>query len=197
MAEENGDVTVLLNALRGGQHDAESRLLSLVYAELKRLARTYLRRERPDHTLQPTDLVHEAYLRLCGGSAQLQNRTHFFAVAARAMRRILVDHARAHDAQKRGDGGIKVPLDEALAVSAAESEYLIDLDNALDKLAAFDPRQARIVELRFFAGLSIDETADALGCAARTVTRDWRVAQAWLRRELSAHPPDQPLKPGA
>jgi len=184
MAEKRGEVTVLLEALREGRRDVEPQLLTIVYPELKRLARKYMRGERPDHTLQATDLVHETYLRLMPNDAEWQNRAHFFGVAAQAMRRILVDHARAHDAQKRGDGRIKVPLDEALALSNAESEYLIDLDGALQKLSSLDPRQARIVELRFFAGLSIEDTAEALGCAPRTVNREWRMARAWLRGEL-------------
>jgi RNA polymerase sigma factor (TIGR02999 family) len=188
MAGERGEVTVLLDALRKGQRDVESRLLTLVYGELRKLAASYLRRERPDHTLQATDLVHEAYLRMAGENTPWQNRAHFFAAAAQVMRRILVDHARAHNAQKRGDGQKRVSLDEALYLSAADSQQLIDLDAALTKLAGFDPRQARIVELRFFAGLTVDETAEALGCAARTVNREWRVAQAWLQRELAMGP---------
>jgi RNA polymerase sigma factor (TIGR02999 family) len=187
MPEERGEVTALLHALRTGRREAESRLFPLVYAELRKLARGYLRRERSDHTLQATDLVHEAYVRMAGGEAEWQNRAHFFGVAAQAMRRILIDHARAHRAHKRGDGKTKVPLIEAQFVPANDPEHLIEIDEALDKLAALDPRQARIVELRFFAGLSIDETAEALGCGARTVNREWRIAQAWLRRELSAN----------
>jgi RNA polymerase sigma factor (TIGR02999 family) len=192
MSGEPGEVTALLDALRRGQPDAEARLLSLVYAELKRLASSYLRRERPDHTLQATELVHEAYLRMVESESRLQNRAHFFGVAAQAMRRVLIDHARAHRAQKRGDGRSKVSFDDALRLSAAESDGLIELDAALDKLSLIDPRQGRIVELRFFAGLSIDETAEALECAPRTVNREWRMAQAWLRRELAAASPRDP-----
>jgi RNA polymerase sigma factor (TIGR02999 family) len=188
MPADRGEVTVLLDALRRGQRDVESRLLTLVYGELRKLAASYLRRERPDHTLQTTDLVHEAYLRMAGQDTPWQNRAHFFGAAAQAMRRILVDHARAHNAEKRGDGQRKVSLDEALYVSIADSQHVIDVDNALTKLAGFDARQARIVELRFFAGLSVEETAEALGCAARTVNREWRVAQAWLKRELTSRP---------
>jgi RNA polymerase sigma-70 factor (ECF subfamily) len=189
MSSERGEVTALLDALRGGQQDAEARLLTLVYAELKRLALSYLRKERPDHTLQATDLVHEAYLRMVEGESRLQNRAHFFGVAAQAMRRVLIDHARAHRAQKRGDGRTRVSFDEALLLSAAESDGLVELDEALKQLSLIDPRQGRIVELRFFAGLSIDETAEALDCAPRTVNREWRMAQAWLRRELAADKP--------
>jgi RNA polymerase sigma factor (TIGR02999 family) len=181
-----GEVTILLDALRGGDRGVESRLLTLVYGELKRLAGSYLRHERPDHTLQATDLVHEAYLRMAGADATWQNRAHFFGAAAQVMRRILVDHARARGAQKRGDGRRKVSLDEALLLAAAESEHLIELDAALERLAALDPQQARIVELRFFAGLSIDEAAEVLGRSARTVNREWRIAKAWLQRELSS-----------
>ena len=186
MSNGRGEVTVLLDALRNGQREAEARLLTLVYAELRRLAATYLRRERPDHTMQATDLVHEAYLRMAGEETPWQNRAHFFGAAAQVMRRILVDHARAHNAQKRGDGQPKVSPDQALNLSAAESQRLLEIDDALTRLAALDARQARIVELRFFAGLSVEETAEALGCAARTVNREWRVAQAWLQRELAS-----------
>ena len=184
MTSDAGDVTSLLNALRTGQPDAESRLLPVVYRELRRLASAYLRKERRDHPLQATELVHEAYLRMTGADAPWQNRAHFFAVAAKIMRRILVDHARAHRAAKRGDGHVKLPLDEALVLSAAESQQLIDLDEALSRLAQIDARWARIVELRFFGGLSVEETAEALRCSDRTVNREWRMAQAWLRREL-------------
>ncbi len=133
MSSERGEVTVLLDALRGGEQDAEARLLTLVYAELKRLASRYLRKERPDHTLQATDLVHEAYLRMVEAESRLQNRAHFFGVAAQAMRRVLIDHARAHRSQKRGDGRIKVSFDEALLLSAAESDELVELDEALEE----------------------------------------------------------------
>lgn len=186
MTEQSGDVTILLRALRRGERDLEPRLLEAIYGELKRLARAYLRRERPDHSMHATDLVHEAYLRLAGDTAEWQDRAHFFGVAAQAMRRILVDHARAHRAQKRGGGGEPLPLDEALSLSTTETDHLVELDEALDRLMAIDARQGRIVELRFFAGMSVDETAEVLGCGARTVNREWRVAQAWLRREMSA-----------
>jgi len=185
MISDAGDVTGLLNALRTGQPDAESRLLPVVYRELRRLASAYLRKERRDHPLQATELVHEAYLRMAGTDAPWQNRVHFFAVAAKIMRRILVDHARAHRAAKRGDGHVKLPLDEALALSAAESQQLIDLDEALSRLAQIDARWARIVELRFFGGLSVEETAAVLGVSTRTVHADWAFARAWLFRTLS------------
>jgi RNA polymerase sigma factor (TIGR02999 family) len=185
MPEDRGEVTVLLDALRGGRPEAESRLFTLVYGRLKQLARGYLRKERPDHSLHATDLVHEAYLRMAGAEGECRDRTHFFSVAAQAMRRILVDHARAHLAAKRGEGIRNVPLDDALFLSAAQSDHLLEIDEALKKLAAIDPRQARIVELRFFAGLSVEETAEIFNCSDRTIKREWRVAQAWLRRELS------------
>jgi len=184
--DARGDVTLLLDAVRQGQRDAESQLLALVYGELRRLAATYMRRERMDHTLQATALVNEALLRLAGDKIEWQNRAHFFGIAAQAMRRILVEHARARNAQKRGDGEVKVSLDDALLVSAADAFAVIDLDRVLFRLAALDARQARVVELRYFAGLSIEETAEVLGCTSRTVNRDWRMAQAWLRRELSS-----------
>jgi RNA polymerase sigma factor (TIGR02999 family) len=183
---ERGEVTARLDEWRAGGSDAESRLYSLVYGRLKQLARGYLRRERPDHTLQVTDLVHEAYLRVAEAEKGCGDRAHFFGVAAQAMRRILVDYARAHRAKKRGDGMKRERLGEDLFVSAAQQpEDVLEIHDALQKLARVDERQARIVELRYFAGLSIDETAEALACSDRTVKRDWRMAQAWLRRELS------------
>jgi RNA polymerase sigma-70 factor (ECF subfamily) len=160
--------------------------MPLVYNELRRVARRYLRSERPDHTLQPTALVHEAYIRLLGQREIMwQNRAHFFGVAAQLMRRILVDHARAHQAEKRGGHKQKVPLDEALEYTADKSAELVALDEALDRLAARDPRQARVVELRFFAGLTEQETAELLGISVRTVKRDWDVARAWLYKEIN------------
>lgn len=186
MSPTPGEVTRLLMAMQDGQRDAEAQLLTLVYDELRRLAASYLRRERPDHTLQATALVHEAYLRLAGQDVTWQNRSHFFGVAAQVMRRVLVDHARAHCADKRGGGGVKLSLEDVALMSDAETREMVDLDGALTRLEAIDPRQVRVIELRFFAGLSIDETAQVLNCASRTVTRDWRMAQAWLRRELGA-----------
>jgi RNA polymerase sigma-70 factor (ECF subfamily) len=185
MSGSPGEVTLLLDAMRHGQRDAESQLLTIVYDELRRLAARYLRRERPDHTLQATALVHEAYLKLAGREASWQNRAHFFGVAAQVMRHILVDHARVHRAEKRGSGNGKVSLDDVVLVSSAKSREILDLDEALTRLAQVDPRQARVVELRFFAGMSVEETAEVLGFTTRTVNRDWRMAQAWLQRELS------------
>jgi RNA polymerase sigma factor (TIGR02999 family) len=166
-----------------GTLDAQFRA---VYDELRALADRYLRRERPDHTLQPTALVHEAYLRLTSQHAvDWANRAQFFGVAAEMMRRILVNHALAHGAVKRGGGATRVTLDESVSWSGERDVDLIALDEALVALAGFDPRQARIVELRFFAGLGIEETGDVLGISPATVKREWSVAKAWLRRELT------------
>ena len=187
MEPTRGEVTILLEELRSGQQDAEPRLLSLVYLELKRLARSYLRRERPDHSLAVTELVHEVYLRLAGTDQNWKNRAHFFAVAAQAMRRVLVDHARAHRAKKRGSGKANLSLDEGVFLTPERCEYLLEVDEALEKLRTIDPRQARVVELRFFGDLSIEEAAEVLHCSTRTVKRDWRFAQAWLRRALSTN----------
>jgi len=189
MTPQPGEVTRLLIAIRGGHREAQDQLLSLVYPELRRLAAFYLSSERPDHTLQATALVHEAYIKLADQNAPWQNRAHFFAAAAQVMRHILVDYARAHRAGKRGSGGAKVPLENAVLLTAAQSAEVLEVDEALTRLAKLDPRQARIVELRFFAGLSVEETAEVLGCATRTVNREWRMAQAWLRRELGGDAP--------
>ncbi len=182
---ERGDVTVLLDELRNGHSEAEARLLQLVYVRLKQIARRYLGKERPDHTLQATDLVHEAYLRFAGAEANCQDRSHFFGVAAQAMRRILVDHARAHAAGKRAGGARKIPLDEALLLSVSNPDRFLEINDALDKLAVIDARQARIVEMRFFAGLTHEEAATALHLSDRTVKRELRFARAWLHRELT------------
>jgi RNA polymerase sigma-70 factor (ECF subfamily) len=183
-----GEVTQLLAQLRAGERDAESKLIPLVYAELRRLAAHYLRGERADHTLQPTALVHEAYIRLTGlHEVDWQSRSHFFATAATVMRRILVDHARAQNANKREGCRDAVSLEEALVVSPARSAQLIALDDALDRLAKLDLRRSKIVELRFFGGLSEEETGEVLGISARTVKRDWRVAKAWLYNEVNCN----------
>ena len=186
MSPDRGEVTRLLIAMREGQADAEGRLLPLVYDELRRLAASYLRRERSDHTLQATALVHEAYIRLSDQKGTFQNRSHFFGVAAQAMRRILVDHARAHCAESAAAAASNCRSTKPYGYPARESRDLLDVDEALTRLAAQDPRQARVVELRFYAGLSIEEAAVALNCSTKTVNRDWRMAQAWLRRELGA-----------
>jgi len=180
-----GEVTELLASLREGNEHAASKLVPLVYDELRRLARHYMRREQAEHTLQTTALVHEAYLRLVDQrQTKWQSRAHFFAIAAQSMRRILVDHARACRSDKRGGDHERLPLDEALVFSPVKSAELIALDDALNLLAELSPRQSRIIELRFFAGLTVEETADVLGVAPKTVKRDWRVARAWLHREV-------------
>jgi RNA polymerase sigma factor (TIGR02999 family) len=150
------------------------------------MADGYMRRERPGHTLQTTALVHEAYLKLLGQHSDWQNRAHFFGIAAQVMRRVLIDHARGHVRGKRGGGCALVPLDEALVFSPDRAEEFLELNGALDKLAALDGRQARIVEMRYFAGLTVEETAQVLGISPKTVKRDWTVAKAWLHGELKA-----------
>jgi len=180
------DITRLLLAWSEGDESALAQLMPLVYAELHRLARRYLRSERADHPLQTTALVNEAYLRLIDvRQVRWQNRAHFFAVSARLMRRILVDFARERGYQKRGGGIHHVSFDEALVVGREPDESLVALDEALSGLAEFDPRKSQVVELRFFGGLSIEETAEVLHVSAETVRRDWRLAKAWLRRYLS------------
>jgi RNA polymerase sigma factor (TIGR02999 family) len=184
MAQEPPDVTGLLIAWSDGEAAANSRLMEAVYPELRRLARGYLRRERPDHSLAATALVHEAYLKLVDQRrVRWQNRAHFFAIAAHLMRRLLVDHARAHGAMKRG-AGRRVPLlDIDAGVEPADIDILA-LDAALDRLATMDQRQSRLVELRFFGGLTGKEIATVLGVSPITVKRDWALARAWLFREL-------------
>ena len=178
--------TELLLAWNSGEDGALERLVPLVHDELRHLAQQYMRRERPDHTLQATGLVNETYLRLIDiKRIKWQNRAHFFAMSARLMRRILVDMARAHGNQKRGNGVPHVSLDEGLAVSDEVSPSLMALDDALRALAAIYPRQSDVVELRFFGGLDTNETAEALHVSPDTVKRDWRFAKLWLLRELS------------
>src|SRR3989454_1357049 len=179
------DVTQWLIDWRNGKQEALAQMMPLVYNELRRLAQRYLQRERPDHTLQATALVHEAYLRLVDQrQAQWQNRAHFFGLAAQMMRRILVDHARHHHAAKRGGAEPKLSLDEAVWVSAEHATDLTALDDALNRLAVLDPQHSRLVELRFFGGLTIEETAEVLGVSPATVKREWRLARAWLYREF-------------
>ena len=180
------NVTELLVRWRNGEGDALESLIPLVYDELRSLAQHYLRHEQPDHTLQSTALVHEAYVRLVGGAPPaLRNRSHFFGVAARLMREILVDHARAQRTAKRGGNPCTLPLDEALNVAGRTDIDVLMLDDALNTLARLDERQSRIVELRFFTGLSIDETAEVIGVSPATVSREWTTARAWLHRELA------------
>jgi RNA polymerase sigma factor (TIGR02999 family) len=179
------DVTALLVRWRSGDRDALDALTPLVYDELRRLAKSYLRRERPDHTLDGTALVHEAYMRLVDQrSVEWRNRNHFFALAAELIRRILVDHARARIAAKRGGANVKLSLDEALAPADEKDLNILALDDALVALAKADPQQSRIVELRYFAGLTIEETADVMEISPATVKRDWTTAKAFLKREM-------------
>jgi RNA polymerase sigma factor (TIGR02999 family) len=179
------DVTRMLLDWSQGNQEALDRLMPLVYDELRRLARRCLRREPSGHTLQATALVNEAYLKLIQQSdVQWQNRAHFFAIAARLMRRILVDHARRHQASKRGGMVHRLPLDEALDVPEAQEVDLIALEEALIELARLDPEQCRIVELRFFGGLTVEEIAEVLGVSISTVKREWIMAKAWLFREI-------------
>jgi RNA polymerase sigma factor (TIGR02999 family) len=180
-----GDVTQLLLELKRGNKEAEGDLIPLVYRELRRIAGAQLRRESPNHSLQPTALVHEAYLRLTDiKEIDWQCRSHFFAVSATVMRRILVDHARASHARKRGDGWDAISLNDAILPAPDRAPEILDLDDALKRLAELDQRQSKIVELRFFAGMSEQETGDVLGISARTVKREWRIAKAWLFKEL-------------
>lgn len=180
------EITRLLLEMNNGGEGVESRLAPMIYNELHRLAACYMRHERAGHTLQATALVHEAYLRLVEQRGKRwQNRAHFFGVAAQVMRRFLVDYARAHRTQKRGGEHVTVSLDEALLLSSTESLQLIALDEALERLAQWDPRQSRIVELRFFGGLAEEEIAELLGVTSRTVRREWSMAKAWLQGELS------------
>src|SRR5918997_1157500 len=179
-------VTQILLNWRAGDEAAAARLMPLVYDELRRLGREYLRRERGDHTLQPTALVHEAYLRLVDDSrVNWQNRAHFYGIAAKLMRRILVDHARARNAAKRGGLVQKVPLDEARDLPPAPTNDLVALDGALEDLAKAYPRKSEVVELKFFGGLEAEEIAEVLQVSPKTVLRDWQFAKLWLCRELA------------
>ena len=179
-------VTSLLARWRSGDREALDALMPLVYEELRQLARHYLRLERPDHTLQSTALVHEAFVRLVGQNPpEWKDRTHFYGVAARLMRQILVDHARAHGAAKRGGNSVKLILDQDLVHSKAVDLDILALDEALNNLAQVNSQQSQIVELRFFSGLSIDDTSEVLGISPATVKRSWTTARAWLFREMN------------
>lgn len=194
MAASPENVTDLLRAWGKGDREAGERLLPLVYRELRRQAARYLRRERQNHTLPATALVHEAYLRLVGEQAPWADRAHFFGVAARVMRQVLVDHARRRGAAKRGGGGTRLSL-EGMGADPPAQERGVDvvvLDQALAELTALDPEKARVVELRFFGGLNLEETAETLGVSTSTVTRQWRMARAWLRRFMVAAEADPP-----
>jgi RNA polymerase sigma factor (TIGR02999 family) len=186
MTPSSQNITRLLHDWRNGDQSALDRLMPLVYEELRRMANHYMRNERRGHTLQTSALVNEAYLRLVDHeNIEWQNRAHFFGVAAQAMRRILVDHARTRNYQKRGGGAQQVSLDEAMTLAGDRAAELIALDDALRELARMDERKSRVVELRYFGGLSLEETAEALSVSIPTVTRDWNTAKAWLMREIS------------
>ena len=189
MAESSSpanEVTRLLVKWGEGDAAALERLMPLVYDELRRLARQCMRRESPGHSIQPTALVHEAYLKLIGQrDVRWQNRAHFFGIAAQAMRRILVDHARTRQRDKRGGGAVKVSLSEAVAAAEAKTADMLALDEALESLAAVDLRKCRVVELRFFGGLSVEETAEVLRVSPATVMHDWSMAKAWLYAQVS------------
>jgi RNA polymerase sigma-70 factor, ECF subfamily len=179
------DVTLLLKQVANGNQDAAVKLIPLVYRELHRVAEYRLRLERPDHTLQPTALVHEAYLRLVAQrDANWQSRAHFFAVASHLMRRILVDYARGRFRAKRGGKQVKLPLDKVIVISPGRCDELLALDESLERLGKLDERQSRVVELRFFGGLTVDEAAKVLGVSSKTVKREWSMAKAWLYGEL-------------
>lgn len=184
MTNDGGDVTQLLKAMKSGDPSAAEQLLPMVYSELHRLATSYMRRERQDHTLQPTALINEAYLRMAQEDVDWQNREHFIGVAAHVMRRVLVDYARTHNAEMRGGGLKRVELEEGLAISVDSSEDILSLDEALHRLTELNPRQAQVVELRYFAGLSVEQIASILGIAPRSVKRDWALARIWLFKEL-------------
>lgn len=183
--QKSAEITQLLKAWGGGDPAALDRLAPLVYRELHRMARRYMRQERPGNTLQTTALVNEAYLRLAdAGAMNLQDRTHFFAVAARVMRRILVDAARSRRSEKRGGAAGRIPFDAVAGIVPAPGYDLVALDDALNALAQIDPRKVQVIEMRFFAGLSVEETAAVLGVSPQTVMRDWKLAKAWLMREM-------------
>jgi RNA polymerase sigma-70 factor (ECF subfamily) len=187
MPKAAGEITQLLGQLRVGREDVADQLVPLIYDELRKIARGQMARERPGHTLQATAVAHEAYLRLVGDQpVEWQSRTHFFAIAAHTVRRVLLDHARKRHAGKRGgDGARKVELDAELLIGDNRLEDVIALDEVLERLSQMDPEQGRMVELRFFGGLSVEETAEVMGISARTVKREWRLAKAWLGRELT------------
>jgi RNA polymerase sigma factor (TIGR02999 family) len=189
VVSSTGEITRLLAALKRGDPNAESNLVALVYDELNSLAHRYMRHERPDHTLQPTALVNEAYLRLMGRDARdWNNRTHFFATASIVMRRILVDHARQRAAAKRPGSKKRVEIDDAMAATRPRLDELLALDEALTRLAGWSPRQARLVEMIYFGGLTEEEAAGELGISLRTAKRDWTAARAWLQAQLGRKP---------
>lgn len=192
MPDDAGDVTRLLRQLRAGRPEAAEQLVPLIYAELRRIAGAQMANERRGHTLQATAVVHEAYLRLAGEQdIEWQNRAHFFGIAARTMRRVLLDYARQRHAGKRGGRDArKVKMDAELLVADDRLEEVVAIDEVLTRLSAMDEEQGRIVELRFFAGLNVEETAEAMGLSPSTVKREWRLAKAWLDRELASAKPE-------
>jgi RNA polymerase sigma-70 factor (ECF subfamily) len=196
MCADDGQVTLLLKAMKNGDESAAGKLLPLVYNELHRLAKSYMRRERPDHTLQPTALINEAYLRLAQDSVDWQSRQHFIGVAANVMRRLLVDHARARNAEVRAGGLERVELEEGLMVSNERSSEVLALHDALTHLEAVDPRQAKVVELRYFGGFSVEEIGALLEMSPRTVKRHWALARIWLLKQMKKpRDPDAPHPP--
>jgi RNA polymerase sigma factor (TIGR02999 family) len=185
MQTQAGDITRLLAGWREGDRSALDRLLPLIRAELDRLARRHLRRERKHHPMQPSSLVQEAFVRLLpGADVEWQNRAHFFAVASQVMRHVLVDYARERLRQKRGGGAVHIPIDAAAVLSSQQVEHVVAVDLALQRLATTDERKSRVFEMRFFGGLTVKEAAEVLGVAPNTIIRDWNFARAWLRREL-------------
>ena len=194
MGTDSGQVTQLLKAIRAGDPQAAEDLLPLVYAELHRLAKSYMRRERPDHTLQATALINEAYLRLVGEEIDWKNRAHFIGLSAKVMRRVLVDYARAHKAEQRGGGLQRVEMQEELAVAPEKLEEVQQIDELLEKLEKENPRQARVVELRYFGGLSFEEIGTLLQLTSRTAKSDWALARIWLMDQLQpgAKAPEAP-----
>jgi len=193
MCADDGQVTLLLKAMKNGDKSAAEKLLPLVYQELHRLARFYMQRERSDHTLQPTALINEAYLRLVRDSVDWQSRQHFIGVAANVMRRLLVDHARAHNAEMRAGGLQRVEFEEGLMVSSERSKEVLALHDALTTLEGVDPRQAKVVELRYFGGFSVAEIGDLLDMSPRSVKRHWALARIWLLKQMKKpRDPDAP-----
>ena len=194
MGTDSGKVTQLLKAMHAGDPQAAQDLLPLVYAELHRLARAYMRRERPDHTLQATALINEAYLRLAGEEIDWKNRAHFIGLSAQVMRRVLVDYARAHKAEQRGGGLQRIEMQEELAVSPEKLEQVQEIDELLKKLEKQNPRQARVIELRYFGGLSFEEIGTLLQLTSRTAKSDWALARIWLLDQLQpgAKAPESP-----
>jgi RNA polymerase sigma-70 factor (ECF subfamily) len=188
MSETDGEVTQLLKAMQRGEPGAADKLLPLVYAELHRLARSYMRRERPDHTLQPTALINEAYLRLAKGSTDWQSRAHFIGVAANVMRRVLVDHARAHLAATRGGKMHRVEWEDVFGIPVERSRELVALDDVLPLLEKENPRRAKVVEMHYHGGFTFEEIGKVLDISTRTAKRDWDVARGWLFKEISAGP---------